>query len=218
MKRTTAVVLGLSTLTWCLVGCDKEQPSSEKPAASAAAVAAAPSASAPAASATASAAPAPKPSHPCVDGSQGEGTFKAPCEATGAKRVMTVQWTGKTDDQGPHFRVVNNTKLDILFGSVVVYFYDKAGKQLEVPASGSTTNARPKQTCSGQIFAGPMKAGEKAVLTFSCVKKDHVPEGTAAVEAEMQMVGFTGESGTRADTFWRNNDLVPDARKKGGIK
>jgi hypothetical protein len=63
-----------------------------------------------------------------------------------------------------------------------------------------------------------MKAGEKAVLTFSCVKKDHVPEGTAAIEAEMQMVGFTDASGGKADTYWRNKDLAPDTRPKGGTK
>jgi hypothetical protein len=220
--RQIIEVLSIAALTGSLVGCDKGQGGSVAPAASSKAPTPAPSAPAvsasAAASATASAAPAPKPSHACPDGSTGEGTFKNPCEAKGASRIMTVQWTGKTDDKGPHFRVTNNAKLDVLYGTVVVYFYDKAGKQLEVPAAGASTPARPKQTCSGQIFAGPMKAAEKAVLTFSCVKKEHVPDAAAAVEAEIQTVGFTDASGAKADTFWRNNDLVPDERRKGGVK
>jgi len=129
---------------------------------------------------------------------------------------MEAKWTGKMSDKGPSFKVTNKTKLEILYGHIVVYFYDKAGKQLAVPAAGGKT--RPKRECRGNIFAGPMKPGEKATLWFSCVKKKHVPEGTAHVEAELLRVGFTGAKGKRADTYWRNKDLVPDERPKGGIK
>ena len=68
------------------------------------------------------------------------------------------------------------------------------------------------------IFSGVMKPGEKAVITFSCVEKKHVPEGTAAIEAEMQVVGFADASEKKADTYWKNTDITPDARKKGGVK
>ena len=60
-----------------------------------------------------------------------------------------------------------------------------------------------------------MKAGEKAVVQFSCVKKEHVPEGTAAIEAEMQSVGFADASEKKVDFYWTNPTLVPDVRKKG---
>jgi hypothetical protein len=40
----------------------------------------------------------------------------------------------------------------------------------------------------------------------------------AAVEAEIQMVGFADSSEKKSELFWRNNDLVPDARPKGGVK
>jgi hypothetical protein len=60
-----------------------------------------------------------------------------------------------------------------------------------------------------------MNAGEKAVLTFSCVPKSIVPEGTASVEAEMPMVGFADPSGKKVDFYWRNKDLIPEARPKG---
>ena len=212
-------VLSVAVLTASLGGCSKESaPAGATTASTTAPTADTAATAAPRPSASAASAPTAKPSHPCPDDSTGDGTFKSPCEAKGPKRLMDVTWTGKMTETGPSFKVTNNAKLDIVYGNVVVYFYDKAGKQLEVPASGATAKARPKQTCSGNIFAGPMKAGEKAVLNFSCVKKEHVPDGTVTVEAEMQMVGFTGPDGTKADTYWRNNELTPDTRAKGGLK
>jgi hypothetical protein len=216
MLKSIAAALAVS-----LIGCAQDQPTPGAPAASSkpaapAASAAPPAPSAPAPVAIASAA-GPKPSHPCPDGSTGEGTFKSPCEGKGTARLMDVTWTGKITDAGPSFRVTNKAKLDVLYGNIAVYFYDKAGKQLEL--KDAAAKPRPKQLCGGaNLFAGVMKAGEKAVLNFSCVKKEHVPEGTAAIEGELQMIGFTDASGTKSDTYWRNNDLSPDVRPKGGIK
>lgn len=215
MSTTTRMMqaLAATVLAASLFGCD-EKPEEKAPAtASAPVVETAPPV-------TASAAPAetaPKPSHACPEGSTGEGTFKSPCDATGTARVMDVKWTGKMSEKGPYFQVINKTDIEILYGQLVVFFYDKAGKLLEVPESDGS-KARPKQVCVGNIFAGPMKPGEKAVLQFSCVKKSHVPEGTVFVEAEIQKVGFTGSDGRKADTYWRNKDLAPDDRPKGGIK
>jgi len=212
--RMSMVVLAGAAVS--VIGCAQEQGTSGAPSASSHA-AAAPSAAAPAPSPSVSA-PAPsataaKSTRPCPDGSTGDGTLNKPCDAKGTARLMEVTWTGKMTDTGPSFRVTNKSKLDILYGSIAAYFYDKAGKQLEV----KDTKPRPKQVCSGKIFDGVMKAGEKAVITFSCVKKEHVPEGTVTVEGEMQMVGFPDASGA-VDLYWRNNDLTPDARPKGGVK
>ena len=71
---------------------------------------------------------------------------------------------------------------------------------------------------TGVLKSGVMKAGEKAVLTFSCVKSERVPEGTKAIEAEMQMDGFADASEKSVEYYWRNNDLTPETRKKGGKK
>lgn len=199
-------------------GCTQEPAPAGEPTASTAASAPAPTAAPTTTSAATASAAAPKPSHPCPDGSTGDGTLKSPCLAKGTARLMDVQWNGKIDDKGPGFRVTNNAKLEALYGNVIVYFYDKDGKQLEVPATEPNAKPKPKQACFGNIFGGPMKAGEKAVITFSCVKKAHVPEGTTAIEAEMQTVGFTGADGVKADTYWRNEELVPDQRPKGGVK
>ncbi len=205
------VVSAVFLLALGLVGCD--EPTSKPGAASA--TTATTSAAAPTTSTKTASKKKKKPSHPCPEGTTGEGSFKEPCKATGKTRIMEVKWTGKIGDKGPSFKVTSKAKLEILYGNIIVYFYDKAGKQLEVGGGGK---ARKWLSCGGNIFAGPMKAGEKAVLTFSCVKKKHVPEGTAAIEGELKTVGFTAKSGKRADTYWRNTDLAPKERPKGGIK
>jgi len=160
--------------------------------------------------------PEPKLNPNCPSGSKGEGSLSSPCEASGSERLMDVVWSGKMDDKGPLFKVTNRTKLPILFGKIGVYFYDKSGKQLEVAsASGGTEKGKPYLTCSGNMFGGVVKPSEKFSLTFSCVKKERVPEGTKAIEAEMQTVGFADASEKSVDYYWRNNDLMPEQRKKG---
>ena len=129
--------------------------------------------------------------------------------------MMEVAYTGKTTDQGPKFSIVNKADSQILYGSIVVYFYDKAGKQLEVTAG---EKKKPFQTCSGNIFAGAVKPSEKIFMFFSCVKKEHVPEGTATIEAEIKTVGFADEEGKKNEFYWSNPDLVPEQRPKGGLK
>jgi hypothetical protein len=196
-------------------GCDEDASKSTAPSASAAAApppASTPAPTAAAPTATASAGPV----HDCPPGSAGDGTLGKPCDAKGNARTMEVQWTGKTTDAGPSFRVINKSTATILYGKIVVYFYDKAGKQLEVKEP--TGKNRPNHTCTGNLFGGVMKPAEKAVINFSCVKKDHVPEGTDKIEAEMQMVGFADATEKKSEYFWRNSDLTPDARPKGGVK
>jgi hypothetical protein len=229
------------TRTWltasvmlALLGCSKDDEAGAAAAASASAAAASASAAAAAASAsaataaaaatasaaaaTASAAAAPEPHHDCPAGSTGPGSFDKPCEAKKSARMMQVKWT-KTGDNGPSFSVTNKSQLVILWGKVAVYFYDKAGKQLNVQDnSESPPKTRPFHTCSGSFFGGVMNPADKYVITFSCVPKSVIPDGTATVEAEMQMVGFTDAGGKKLDFYWRNADLTPDVRPKGGVK
>jgi hypothetical protein len=195
-------------------GCDDKPEPTKTGTTSAPSAAAPPVVSAPAPSATA---PAPSvPVHDCPAGSTGDATLAKPCEAKGNARMMEVTWTGKMTDTGPSFRVVNKSPSTILYGKIAVYFYDKAGKQLDVKdASGKP---HPLHTCAGNLFSGVMKPAEKAVITFSCVNKGVVPEGTAQVEAEMTTVGFADATEKKSEWFWRNRDLTPDTRAKGGVK
>jgi hypothetical protein len=221
MPSTTQVSKAslIAAFAVCIVGCN-EEPSPSGAATSRSAApqpsAAAPSTTAPAVatSAPAPVATVPAKVHDCPEGSAGEGSLTKPCDAKGVARMMEVTWTGKTDDKGPSFRVTNKSKLPILYGKIVVYFYDKAGKQLEVTEG----KARPAHSCSGNLFGGVMKPAEKAVITFSCVEKKHIPEGAAAIEGELQIVGFADATEKKSEYYWRNSDLVPDARPKGGVK
>jgi hypothetical protein len=207
--RKIALALALTAFG---LGCDDAEETA-KPAASQKPTAARP-APTPTPAPTPSAA-VKKPSHPCPEGSKGDGTYDDPCVATGKTRIMEVKWNGKISDKGPTFQVINKSDLEILYGRIFVYFYDKAGKLLEV---GGDDDKKKHIACGGNIFAGPMKAGEKAFLNFSCIKKDDVPEGAQAIEGELETVGFTDDTGKKSDTYWQNKDLVPDDRPKGGIK
>jgi hypothetical protein len=217
--RTVGRVMALKHLSLVLIGslfivsCDEKKPAGPNAAASSAPAVA--STAPPVASSAAPAASAP-PRSDCPKGSAGPGTFDQPCDQKGSTRLMEIAWTGKTDDKGPHFKVTNKSSSVILYGRVAAYFYDKAGKQLEVKdASGK---GHPSHGCGGNIFGGVMKPKENAVITFSCVKKETVPEGTAAIEAEIPMVGFASADEKKSEFYWRNEDLVPEQRKKGGVK
>ena len=213
MSRTTTLSTLLLLTIVPLAGCEKAEPA-PKPEP----VKTAPPPPVPTPSAPPVASAAPEPHHDCPEGSEGVGSFAKPCEAKGANRMMEVTWNGKMSDTGaPTFRVVNKSKLVILYGKIVTYFYDKAGKQLEVPA-GSSGKPRQHQDCPGNIFSGVMQPAEKAVINFSCVGKSSVPEGTSAIEAEIQMVGFADAEGKHSEFYWKNEELTPDTRPKGGIK
>ena len=162
-----------AALAASVMGCSKEEaPKPSEPAASALA----PAASAPSAPPSAPVASAAEktPVHPCPEGSAGKGTFEDPCKAKGKTRLMEVAWNNKIGDKGPTFKIVNKAKLDVLYGKVVVYFYDKAGKQMDVSGGDKP---RRRLTCAGEIFAGAVKPSEKVFMNFSCVKKDDVPKG-----------------------------------------
>ena len=170
-------------------------------------------------SATASAPPPPEAHHDCPSSSSGIGSFAKPCDAAGKERLMTVRWTKTDEKKGPSFSIKNIGKTTIIYGRIAVYFYDKAGKQLDVQDDSETPPTTVKfHTCGGPFFQGVMKPAESAVLTFSCVPKKVIPEGTATIEGEMQMVGFAEPSDKKIDFYWRNRDLTPDARPKGGVK
>lgn len=205
LRSSLLVAPVLATL---LLGCEEEKK--EAPPAPSATAAAAPT---PTPAPTPP--PPPKPREDCPEGSKGIGTSGEPCLGSGATRMMEVTWSGKTTEEGPKFKVVNKTKKSILFGSVAAFFYDKKGKQLQVKANDKP---RPMQLCSGNIFAGAVKPEETIWVFFSCVKKEHIPEGTDAIEAEIRTVGFSDEEGTKNEYYWSNADLIPDERPKGGIK
>jgi len=118
---------------------------------------------------------------------------------------------GQDGRQGPFFKVTNKSPSTILYGKIAVYFYDKR-KQLDVMDTAATRPSRFPTAPAPANLQRRDEARRKATIQFSCVKKEHVPEGTAAIEAEMQTVGFRRDE--KRSTSTGPTDLVPDARKK----
>jgi hypothetical protein len=201
----------LAALALCSFAC--EEPPKESPPAKPSATAAA--APAPAPTPEPPPKPVEKPSRPCPKDSAGDGTFDKPCMGKGKARMMEVSWNKKIGDKGPTFKIVNKSDLEIVWGRIVVWYYDKAGKLLPVKTGEKESE---HAHCSGKIFAGAVKANEKIFMNFSCTKKEDVPEGAATIEAEVPFVGFTALTGDKPDTYWKNEDLVPEKRPKGGKK
>ena len=227
MSNPRHLTISIVLLAVAASGCDDKEKGKDKGSATSSASASAepaPAASSATPAATASAAPtasaassaALTPRSDCPKGSSGPGTFEHPCETKGASRMMEVKWTGKTDDKGPFFSVQNKSPGVVLYGKIAVYFYDKAGKQLQVKdTAANPPKDVPYRLCSGNMFGGVMKVTEKATIQFSCVKMDPVPGGTAAIEAEMVGVGFADATEKKSEFYWANPELNPDARKKG---
>ena len=55
-------------------------------------------------------------------------------------------------------------------------------------------------------------------MTFFGTQEKVIPEGTDKIEAEIQTVGFADSTDKKIDFYWRNPDLSPDVRAKGGAK
>jgi len=209
------IAIGLVSLL--VVGCGGDESAAGSASASASTAAAPapkpPPSAQPSASTTAE--PVAPPRDDCPKDSKGGGTRTQPCEASGVStRLMTAKWNGKIDDKGPFFNVSNDSGGTVLYGEVAVYFYDKTGKQL------ATKDGTKKVTCSSSnLFIGSLKPAEKALIQFGCLRKDGVPDGTEAIEAEIDKVGFVDKKDdTKVDLYWRNKDLSPEVRPKGGPK
>ena len=135
-------------------------------------------------------------------------------------RMVELAWRGKYDDKGaPTFQVHSKAPKTMLYGRVAVYFYDKAGKLIDVKeAPEGSDKTHVFHTCSGNIFAGGLAKDEKAAYNFSCMGKANIPDGMASMEAEAFMVGFADATVKKNEYYWRNNDLASDTRPKGGAK
>jgi hypothetical protein len=220
--RSAQRLLGLSFTFAVLSGCSDGGGGGLSASASAASTA--PPANTASAKATASPAPSASaaplpPRSDCPKDSSGPGTLDQPCAGKGAARLMDAKWTGKIDDEkGPYFAVTNNAPASVLYGKIAVYFYDKDNKQLDVKKS-SSPKPLPYLICAGSnLFSGVVKVHEKATLTFSCVKKEDVPDGTKAIEGEIVTLGFADTTEKKNEFYWANKDLAPDVRPKGGVK
>ena len=163
--------------------------------------------------AAASSSAAPGAAAGCPDGSSGEGTTSSPCKAgSPTSRLMELKWTGKIGSKGPIFAVTNKAKRPISQGDVQVYFYDAAGKQLQVSLLGMSDKKSHFWT-SGAVFNGDgVKAGETQEVEFG-QGPAMFPAGAVNAEGEASRVCFaTGKPDWDCDVNWENAALKGDTR------
>lgn len=201
MKYTIALIGAL-----VMAGCSKSESAAGAPSASTA-------------RAAPSAAPALGPT--CPTGSTGAGTLQDPCKAAdAAARIVTVTYTGDAAGEKRTFKFVNGTDMALAHLDLKVYFYDKDGKQLDVTNLPAMEKEKfPNWWTSGLIFglSGQLDARAEKEVEIPGFQKEFFPAGTATVEAEADLVGFTPcGGGNPCKLYWKNSALVPSQRPKQG--
>jgi hypothetical protein len=63
-----------------------------------------------------------------------------------------------------------------------------------------------------------MKPNEKAVVSFSCVKKDDVRRAPRRSRPRSRWWALRRRRRKSQSSTGRNDELTPDTRKKGGVK
>jgi hypothetical protein len=199
----------LAPLVLLLTACDKG------PAPSAAASASAKPA-VPAASSAASA-----PASACPAGSAGKGTVAEPClAADAAARLVEVTYVGDVKGDKVGFKFANKTAEEISHLDVRVYFYDKDGKQLEVTdLPGMKDSKFNFWWTSGLVFGldKSLAANEtKDDVQVPLFSKERIPKGTAKVQAEAILVGFSPCKDGPCKLYWKNTALAVEKRPAQG--
>lgn len=212
------MMAGLGSLVLLLAACDepKESPGAATAKASAAATTKAASTAKATASATAQAG-----AGKCDKlGCKGEGSFfkKCDCKGKDVKPPLTATWTGKDGSfDKPAMEVQNLSDQPLHWASVRLYYYDQAGKQLEVTIKGKPEKKTKDTTYKTYMMNGStftLKPKEKKTLSFGW-KKDEAPKGTDTIEAVFD--GWCwGEPRDKANEVCVTIDRAPDERPKGG--
>ncbi len=163
-------VVSVFVLSLPLFACDMTK-SDASPAASAKASASAQVAASAAASAASGGA--------CPAGCEGDGTFFEKCRCEGdslpAVPFEATRGEGFKFDK-PVWKVTNKTDKDLHWGSVSVYYYDAAGKQLETEIREKTYK---RSRMNGSTLS--LKPGETKEMGLG-FKKDSAPKGAKDME------------------------------------
>jgi hypothetical protein len=206
------IMLGMGALAACLVvgGCEGNKEDAPKPAASAPA----PTASAKADGSTKEAATPPAGEGKCgALGCTGEGTFfdMCDCKAKPQTAPFKAKWSGKYSDffKQPEFEVTNTTDKDIHWGSVAVYYYDKAGKQLETDIKGTKYKSGRE---NGSTMS--LKPNETKTMTMG-FKKESEPKGIDTIEVVFDGWCF-GKYDDKASHLCVRVEKAPEERAKSG--
>jgi hypothetical protein len=162
-----------------VVGCDKAGDGAAKPDGSAKPATTTAASAKPSASASASAA-ATGDKCSALGCEPGTGTFfeKCDCKAKPPAVPLKAKYAGKRSSffKQPEFEVTNTTDKPIHWGSVAIYYYDKAGKQLEAEIDGKKFAA---SRSNGSNFT--LKPNETKTINLG-FKSEHEPKNVDSME------------------------------------
>lgn len=204
--RNRTQLLALALLLFSVPACKSEQPSGGDA-----------SASPTGASSGAAASGQKKEKTTCADWG-GTGAFPDRCTLKGPSPVKG-KWTGKYVDsfgrEVPELEIENGFDLELMWGFVNLYYYDKDGKQLEITYENGSKAKRFYQNGSGLLQN--IKPGEKKKLALGPTKKE-TPEGTDTIEVEVTGFGFELPNRDPKNKFFDVEIANYDERPKGGWK
>ena len=147
----------------------------------------------------------------CPLEASGAGTAGEPC--VGTDRALEAKWTGK-NKKASVFSVTNKLMWPVDFVQASAYYYDAAGKQIEVPLSwNSKYRAKSWDGSVGLVMIQPSETKE-VELGYDV---DSIPKATKTIEIEFSKVGFK-VSGSTSESYWQNDSLAPSDRPMGGSK
>ena len=167
--------------------------------------------------------PSPSPTEPAAEapaegkcaalGCTGEGSFFDRCDCKGKPQTAPLKATrtGKYDGflKRPEFEVTNTTDKDIHWGSVAVYYYDGAGKQLET----TIRDTRYKVSrMNGSSFA--LKPNQPKTLTMG-FQRENEPKGVKAIEVVFDGWCF-GTYAAKSTHLCVNAERAPEERARSG--
>lgn len=141
----------------------------------------------------------------------GKGDFfqKCDCKGKGMTPPLVAKWTGKMHPffKEPTFEVENTSDKDIHWASASVYYYDKAGKQIEVKLKDRPDKYK-KSSINGSNFT--FKPKEKKELALGWKEENHPKD---AVKIEVVFDGWCyGVYNDKANELCINVDRAPDER------
>lgn len=218
MKKSTIVVSVMVVAS--LVACSKKDDG------------AAPSASSSATSSSAaSSAAAPSVSAKPVEGGgeskcaalgckSGDGSFfkMCDCKATPQEVPFEAKYTGKYHSffKQPEWEVTNKTDKDIHWASANVYYYDKAGKQLEATVKDKKDASKDRKFKSyrinGSNFTLKPKETKKITIGFA---QENAPAGAASLEVVFDGWCY-GTNADKASHLCISGEKSPDERARSG--
>jgi len=188
---------------------------------------AAPAASSVTTSTSASAAPASLPQKPAGESKcaaigckGGDGSFfqKCDCKAAPQDVPFEAKYTGKYHSffKQPEWDVTNKTDKDINWASANVYYYDKAGKQLEATVKDKKDASKDRKFKSyrvnGSNFTLKPKETKKITIGFM---QENAPAGAASLEVVFDGWCY-GASADKESHLCINVERSPDERARAG--